>query len=157
MELQSGEMRLVFGRSQWPTAPDVHDAVERFALGSADHSGADQGVFADQRPGYGCVVEFPGEKADQAVSAAAARCAGWHVAHGASGHRSRAGISKVHRMLFVPGRVSRFARSPLSRSLYRAAFSGAFGGAGDASAGYGRPRARVEENLWHRVLQYYEV
>ena len=111
MELQSGKMRLVFGGSQRDAEADVHDADERIAVGKAGDHRADESVSGHQGFGDRCLMELSGKEKDQAVQAATARCAGWHMAHAAEGHRSCAGIPEMHRMFSVPGRLPRPARS----------------------------------------------
>ena len=53
---------------------------------------------------------FRVKKSDQEVQAAPARRARRQLAHGPAGHRPGAGISQVHRMLPLPGRLSRPSR-----------------------------------------------
>ena len=82
----------------------------------ADHPRADAGLPAHQGPGDGRVVELPGQEADQAVQAAAARRPRRHLAHEPGRRRSRPGVPQVHRVLPVPGRLPRPARSPPARA-----------------------------------------
>ena len=80
----------------------------------ADEAGdgrADARVPARARSRHRRVVELRGQEEDQEVHAAPARRARRHVADAAGGHRSRAGIPEVHRVLSVSGRLPRAARS----------------------------------------------
>ncbi len=93
LELQGGEVRIVFGGSQWYAETDVHDANERIAARQADHSRADESVSSAEGFDHGCFMEFSSEEKNQEVQATTARCAGWNVANAAARHRSRPGIS----------------------------------------------------------------
>ena len=84
----------------------------------ADHPRADAGLPAHQGPGDRRLVELPGQEADPAVQAAAARRPRRHLAHGAGRRGPRAGIPQVHRVLPVPGRLPRAARSPQARGSF---------------------------------------
>src|SRR5438477_12823767 len=99
-------MRLLLGGSERHAAPDVHDANERSTAGKADHRGTDEVISRRERFDQRCVVEFPGQKKDQAIQAASAGRTRWHLANGAGRHRSRAGISKMYRMLSLSGCLS---------------------------------------------------
>ena len=57
--------------------------------------------------------------------------------------RSRAGVPQVHRVLPVPGRLPRAARSPQARRVHRPALPRLRGGARDAPARHRGPRARA--------------
>ena len=85
------------------------------------------------------------EEENQAIQAATARCAGWHMADAAGGHRSSAGIPEMHRVFSVPGRLPRAARSPDARAIYRAALFNTRRRAGDASARYRRSHRGIAE------------
>ncbi len=93
MELQGGEVRVVFGGSQRYAETDVHDSNERIAARQTDHGRADESVSDRERFDYGRVMEFSGEEKDQEVQATTARRAGRHLANAARGHRSCPGIS----------------------------------------------------------------
>ena len=82
---------------------------------------ADAGVSADPGPGHRRVVELRGQEEDHAVQAAQAGRAGRHLADVAGGRRSRAGVPQVHRVLPVPGRLPRAARSRPAPGVHRAA------------------------------------
>ena len=69
-----------------------------------------------------------------------ARRGGWHLAHRAGRRRTSAGVSQVHRVLSLSGRVPRLARSSHARTIHRSAIPGLHGSAGDASVGRGRSR-----------------
>src|SRR5262245_10029809 len=103
MELQSREVWIVFGRSERDAEADVYDSDERIAVAKTGDDRAGESFSCYQGFGDRRLMEFSGEEKDQAVQAATARCAGWHMAHAAGGHRSRAGIPEMYRMLFVPG------------------------------------------------------
>jgi hypothetical protein len=94
------------------------------------------------RPGHRRLVEFPRQKEDQAVQAARARRAGRHLAHAAGGHRPRAGIPQVHRVLPLPGRLPRFARPQQARRIHRPALPGLHRRAGNAPARHRGPHCR---------------
>ena len=96
VELQSGQMRFVLGGSERDAKAHVHDADERSAARPTDHSGADEGVSNPERFDHGCFMEFSGEEENQEIQTPPARCAGWDLADGARGHRSRPGIPKMH-------------------------------------------------------------
>ena len=131
--------------------------LDDLPLGRADHRRADAGVPADQGSRHRRVVELRGEEEDQAVQAAQARRAGRHVADAAGRRRSRAGVPQVHRVLPVPGRVPRAARSPQARRVHRPAVPRLRGGAGDAPARHRGPHRRAEREARHRLLQHHEV
>ena len=116
LELQGRQVRLVLGGDQRQAEADVHDAAGRAAGRQAGHGRADAGVPARQGSRDRRLVELRGQEADQAVQAAQARRAGRHLAHAAGRHRSRPGIPQVHRVLPVPGRLSRPARPPQARA-----------------------------------------
>ena len=98
----------------------------------------------DPRPGHRRVLELPRQEGDQAVQAADAGRPRRHLAHAAGGHRARAGVPQVHRVLPVPGRLPRAARPPQARGVHRAALPGAHRGAGDAPARHRGPHRRAE-------------
>src|SRR4029453_18106567 len=100
-ELKGRKMRFVFGRSERDAEADVHDTDERIAIGKTGDDRAEQSFSGHQGFGDRCFMEFSSEEKDQAVQAATARCAGWHMAHAAGGHRPRAGIPEMHRMFFL--------------------------------------------------------
>src|SRR5256885_14259302 len=129
MELQSRQMWMVFGRSEWNAEADVYGALERFTHRQTDHDRADEGISCPERSDHRCVVEFFGEEENQTVQAAAARCARRHLADAASRHRSGPGISKVHRMFSLPGRLPCAARSSDARQIHRPPFSDSRGSA----------------------------
>ena len=112
---------------------------------AADHHRADPRVPVDPRPGHRRVVELRGQEEDQAVQAAPAGRRRRHLAHAAGRHRARAGVPQVHRVLPVPGRLPRAARSPQARRVHRPALLRLHGGAGDAPAGRRGPRRRSQE------------
>ena len=87
----------------------------------AGHGRADARVPADQGSRHRRLVELPRQEDDHAVQAAAGRRARRHLADAAGGHRSRAGVPEVHRVLPVPGRLPRAARSPQARRVHRPA------------------------------------
>ena len=66
-----------------------------------------------------------------------------HLAHAAGGHRPRAGVPQVHRVLPVPGRLPRPARPPQARRVHRPALPRLRRGAGDAPARRRGPRRRA--------------
>ena len=74
--------------------------------------------------------------------AAQARRPRRHLAHAAGRRGPRAGVPQVHRVLPVPGRMPRAARSPHARQVHRPALHGVCGGAGDESARYRGPPGR---------------
>src|SRR6266481_2330691 len=145
MELQSGQMRIVLGRSERDAEADVHGAVERFTARSAGHDRTDESIPGPERSDHRCFVEFFGEEENQTVQTAAARCTRWYMADAASRHRSRPGISKVYRMFSLPGCLSRASRPSDARQIYRAAFSHPRSRARDASAGHRGPTGRIAE------------
>ena len=93
----------------------------------------------DPRPGHRCLLELPRQEDDQAVPAALAGCPRRHLAHAAGRRRPRAGVSQVHRVFPLPGRLPRAARAPQARRVHRPAFSGLRRRARDASARHRRP------------------
>src|SRR5260370_28406316 len=150
-------MRILLGRSERDAEADVYGAVERFTARPADPNRTDESVSGPERSDHRCFVEFFGEEENQTVQAAAARCARWHLADAASRHRSGPGISKVHRMFSLPGRLPRAARSSDARQIHRPAFSDSRGSAGDASARHRRSIRRIAKHSQDRLLQYHEV
>ncbi len=103
-------------------------------------------VPADQGPGDRRLVEFRGQEEDQEVQAAQAGRPRRHLAHGPGRRRPRAGVPQVHRVLPVPGRLPRPARSPHARRVHRSALPGLHRRARDASARYRRsPRRSAKE------------
>ena len=157
MELQSGEMRLVFGRSQRHAQAHVHDTHERVP--------PDKPVTIEPIKAFPLVKDlitdvswnFEVKKEDQAIQAAPTGRAGRNLADAAGGHRSGAGISEMHRVLPLPGRLSRSARSSDARSVYRPALPHLRRRAGDASTRHGGPHDRVARSARNRLLQYHEV
>src|SRR6266699_1642255 len=111
-------MWLVLGRSKRHAETDVHDANERIAGGKADHNRANESVSSAERFSHGRFLEFPGEEKNQAVQTATAGCAGRDLANAAAGYRSGAGISKMHRVFPLPGRLPRAARSSDARQIH---------------------------------------
>ena len=109
----------------------------------AGHRRADAGVPADQGPGHRRVVELPRQEGPQDVQAAPAGARRRHVADGAERRRSRPGIPQVHRVLPVPGRLPRAARSRQARGVHRAALLRLRRGARDAPARHRRPPRRT--------------
>src|SRR5260370_35179592 len=110
MELQSGEVRFVLGGSEWDAETDVHDAHERPAVGQTGNDRTDESFPDHERFDHGCLLEFSGEEKDQEIQAAPAGRARWNVARGAGRHRSRPGISEMHRMFSFSGRLPRAER-----------------------------------------------
>src|SRR5438270_13713500 len=96
-------MRLLLGGSKWHAASDVHDPNERSASGTADHGRTDEGLSGRERLDQRRVLEFSGQKADQAIQAASAGCARRNLAAGAGRHRQRAGVSKMYRVFALSG------------------------------------------------------
>src|SRR6476659_4594013 len=136
MELQGRKMRLVFGGSERNAEADVHGADERIAVGKTGDDRADESFPSHQGFGDRCLMEFSREEKDQAVQAATTRWAGRHLAYAAEGHRSCAGISEMHRMFSVPGRLPCPARSRDARQIYRPPVSNSCRRSGDAPARY---------------------
>ena len=108
-------MRLVLGGNQWPAQADVHDAAQHAPARRTGHRRAHADVPAHQGSRHRRLVEFRGQEAHQDVQAASARRRRRHVADAAGRHRSRPGISQVHRVLSLSGRLPRPARSPQAR------------------------------------------
>ncbi len=77
---------------------------------------------------------LPGQEADHEVQAADAGCARRHLADAAARHRSRPGVPEVHRVLPVPGRLPRAARSQQARGVHRPAVLRLRGQPGDEPA-----------------------
>src|SRR6266404_1661458 len=128
-------MRFLLRGSQRDSQIDVHDPDERYTFGQADNRRTDKSISTGKGSGYGRFVELSREETNQAIQASRARRAGRHLADGAIGHRSRAGIPKMYRMLFMSGCLSRFARPSVARKVHRSAVFGSRGGPGDAPAG----------------------
>ena len=103
-----------------------------------------QGVPAHQGSGHRRLVELTGQEDDQAVQAAQAGRARRHVADAAARRRPRPGIPQVHRVLPLPGRLPRPARSPPARRVHRPAISALHRRARDAPARHRRPRSATE-------------
>ena len=80
-----------------------------------------------------------------------------HLADAAVGHRSRPGIPQVHRVLPVPGRLSRPARSPEARGVHRTALPHLRRRARDASARHRGSRRRAADGDGRRLLQHHQV
>src|SRR5262245_41868642 len=102
-------------------------------------------------------MEFRDEEKDQEVQTTAAGRSGWHVAYVSNGCRSSSGISQVHRMFFVSGRVSRTARASDAQPVYRPAPLRLHRCSRNAPARCGRSPARLEGNERRRTLQHHEV
>ena len=79
----------------------------------------------------------------------------WRMAQ--AGHRPRPGISQVHRMLPVPGRLSCTARPSQARGIHRPALFCFCRRAGNAPPRHRRPAIRIEAGWRHRLLQYHQV
>ena len=150
-------MRVLLRGSERAAAADVHDAAQPTEPRRAGHRRADARLPVDQGSRHGRVVELPRQERHPAVQAASAGRARRHVADAAGGRRARAGISQVHRVLSLPGRLSRPARSQAVRRLHRTAVSDLRRGARDASARRGAARAGAEDDARHRLLQHHEV
>src|ERR1043165_7303701 len=105
MELQSRKMRILFRGDQWQTEVDVYDTHGRHACRSVNHPPADARFSSDSRFGYRCFGELQDQVEDQKIQAAQTRCARRNVAYGTRRHRSRSGVSKMYRMLSLPGCV----------------------------------------------------
>ena len=118
---------------------------------------ANEGVSDNQRPDHGRLLEFSREEKNQEVQAAPAGCAGRHMADAAGRHRSCAGISEMYRMLSLPGRLPRAARSPNARQIYRAALFNSRRCAGDASARYRGSHRGIAKRAGDRLLQHHKV
>ena len=72
LELQGGEVRIVFGGSQRYAETDVHDANERIAARQTDHGRADESVSDRERLDHRRLLEFSGKEKDQEVQTATA-------------------------------------------------------------------------------------
>src|SRR2546427_7578469 len=131
-------MRIVLGGNQRHAEAYVYDKNERAPVGKAGDSRADESVSDRERPDHGRFLELSGKEKDQEVQTAVTRCTGWHLANATRRYRSRPGISKVHRVFPLPGRVSRAARSLLARPIHRAALFDSCRRARDASARHGK-------------------
>src|SRR5207237_1312180 len=103
--LQGRAVRLVQRRGERQAAAHVHDADGPLPAWRGDHAGAHEGVPGHEGSRVRRVLELRGEQARPGVPAAGAR-ARRHLAHAAGRHRSGAGVSQVHRMLPLPGRLS---------------------------------------------------
>ena len=117
LELQGGQVRLVLGRDQRQAAADVHDRLNELDLDEADHDRADAHVPARAGSGDRRVVEFRVKKKIQPFTPQRARGGRRHLAHAAGRRGPRAGIPQVHRVLPVPGRLPRAARSSEAREF----------------------------------------
>ncbi len=122
LELQGRQVRLVLGGDQRQAAADVHDAAEHARPARAGHRRADAGVSARSR------IWSPtcrGTSASRRRSRSSSRGqpdapdGTWRMAQ--TRHRSRAGVPQVHRVLPLPGRLPRAARSRQARGVHRAA------------------------------------
>jgi len=71
--------------------------------------------------------------------------------------RKSTGISQVHRVLSLPGRLPRIARTPHARAVRRPAIPRSCGGVGNAPLGRGRSPSRSKNAIWNRPLQYHQV
>ena len=121
LELQGRQVRIVLGGDQRQAAPDVHEPPQLDRPHAAGEGRADAGLPADQGPRHRRVVELPRQEGPEEVQAAPGRRARRHLADAAARHRSRPGIPQVHRVLPVPGRLPRAARSRQARGVHRAA------------------------------------
>ena len=97
------------------------------------------------------------KKAHREIQAAPSGRSGRDVARGASRCRSRPGVSQMHRMLPLPGRVPRASRTPHARPIHRAAFLGLRGGAGNASTRRCGSHSRAQNAGRHRAVQHYKM
>src|SRR5579863_9196066 len=126
MELQGWQVRILFGRDQRYAAADVHDTARRTQSRYAGDYRTDEGIPVDSRSGDGRFMELRGQEEDQEVRAAASRRERRHVADAAGRRRPGAGVSKVHRVFPVPGRLPRAARSSEACRVYRPAIPGLY-------------------------------
>ena len=110
LELQGRQVRLVLDGDQRQAAAGVHDADEQLQRRRDHHLPAAQDVPGDEGSRHRRVVELRAEQADPEVQAQAARRRRY-VPHVPGGRRPRAGVPQVHRVLPVPGRLPRAARS----------------------------------------------
>ena len=60
-------MRFLLGGSERDAALDVYGTDERSAAGTANHGRTDEGVSGCEGLNQRCVVEFSGQKTDQAI------------------------------------------------------------------------------------------
>ena len=157
VELQGRQVRLLLRGDQRQAAADVHDTAQPAEAGRARHRRADARVSADSRPGLRRLVELPREDGHQAVRAADAGRARRHLADGAARHRSRPGVPEVHRVLPLPGRLSRHPRPPADERVHRPALPDVRGGTRDASARHRRPDPGPAARARDRLLQHHEV
>ena len=77
--------------------------------------------------------------------------------HGAGRYRPRTGVSQVHRVFPVPGRLPRAARAPDARGLYRTAILRVWGVAGNAPAGRRKSSRRSQGQRRDRLLQHHQM
>src|SRR6516225_4421445 len=73
LELQSREVRLLFGGSEWPPAFDLQDPHGFAATERADYRFSAEVVSADQGSGHRRFLELSGEQEDSRVPAEAGR------------------------------------------------------------------------------------
>ena len=128
----------MLGGNQRHAAADVHDAIERARSRETGDGRTNAGFPAGERSGDRRFFELPGQKKDSPLHPASARRTGRHLADGAGRRGSRPGISEVHRVLSLPGRVSRAARPPSPRAVCGTAATRSRGTARDAPFGYSR-------------------
>ena len=157
MELQSRQVRIVLGRSQRPSATDVHDTPEPAQPCRTGHHRANAGLSRDQGSRHRCVVEFSCEAEHQAVFAAPSGRARRHMARVPVRRRTGAGIPQVHRVFSLSGRVPRAARAPDVRSVRGPSPSGLRSRSRDASARHAGPREGTQERARRRLLQHHEM
>src|SRR6185295_15366373 len=113
-------MRLVQHGDQWETASRLHDANEPVRLLRNDRRATDEDLPGRQGPGDRRLLELRAEQADSTLPAAPET--GWRaVPNAAGGCGPRAGVSQVHRMLLVPGRLPRSARPVAQGHVRRSA------------------------------------
>src|SRR6267143_2152526 len=98
-------------------------------------------------------MELRGEQEDPALYAEAER----GLALETGRRRPGAGVPQVHRMLPLPGCLSRVALAPSHGCLRRAALPGARRGPRDAPDGWAQPDPVPERRGGDRALQHHEV
>src|SRR2546430_191138 len=121
-----------------------------------DHGHADESLPRDQGPRDRRLLELRSQQADPRVPAPRPRRAGWYLADVSVRGRAAPGIPQVHRVLPVPGRMSRAARARQARRVHGPRVSRARRGVRNAPARRGGPPVVSPRGGRDRELQHHE-
>ncbi len=138
LELQSREVRLLLSGSEWPSPPHLQNAHGRSPAGPAHHRAPHEILSPHQRPCHRRFLELSCQPQNPCIRTAAGR----RLENLAARRGSRAGVSKVHRMFSLPGRMPRTSRTRQEGAIRRPALFRSSRRPRNASAGRPQPCRR---------------